>query len=150
MHQSSKSNIQVRVGVQLVEEHGLEAGDKPGHKLTVGRLKVNQFNIVEGSLPGTFIEGVTTALGDRVGGLGTTIAYPVYRFTEGELYCWQHVEFVQKDDGTVCAEGKWRWNGGTGAFSKLCGEGSVDVKVIQEAGAQPRRVLDYTGVYWFE
>jgi hypothetical protein len=41
-------------------------------------------------------------------------------------------------------------HGGTGAFSKICGEGTVDVKVIQEAGQQPRRVLDYTGVYWFE
>ena len=85
MQQSSKSNIQVRVGVQQVEEHGPEPGDKPGHKLTVGCLKVNQFDVVEGWLPGAFIEGVTTALGDRVGGLGTTIAYPVYRFTEGSL-----------------------------------------------------------------
>ncbi len=42
--------------------------------------------VVEGRLPGVFVEGATTALGDRTGGVGMTIAYPVYTFREGNTF----------------------------------------------------------------
>jgi hypothetical protein len=150
MSQPSKNAIRFQVGAQLVEEHGLDPGDSEGHRLTVGRLRVNHIEAIEGLLPGTFVEGTTTALGDGVGGLGTTTAYPVYKFAEGSIFGWQVVEFVQRAEGELAAIGTWHWRGGTGAFLKIQGEGSLEAKVVRGPDDKPRRVVDYVGSYWFE
>ena len=148
-----KRRIRLRVAVTLAEEHGMEPGDAPEHKLTVGRLTVDAFEILEGELPGTFVEGRTTALGDRTGGNGTTIAYPVYTFREGQIFGRQVVEFTARErDGKVerKAEGQWEWRGGTGAFAAVRAQGRVEAKVVTGPQGEPRRVVEYDGEYWFE
>jgi hypothetical protein len=147
---ASKNDIHFQCGVRLMEEHGFDSGGVEGHRLTVGRLKIERLEVISGQLPGAFVEGDNTALGDRTNGLGTTIAYPVYQFAEGRVFGRQVVEFVQRPNGERAASGKWSWNGGTGAFDNIRGEGSVEAKVIHAPDGQQRRVVDYQGSYWFE
>lgn len=153
MSDAVKEPIRLRVGLTLAEEHGIDPGDHPEHRLTVGRLVVDRMEVLEGRLPGTFVEGRTVALGDRTGGAGTTIAYPVYTFREGRIFGRQVVEFtVRHGEGGLerRAAGKWWWNGGTGAFAGVRGEGSLEARVITDPDGQSRRVVDYDGAYWFE
>src|SRR5688572_16113130 len=105
-----KQRIRLRVAVTLKEEHGMDADDQPGHRLTVGRLVVDSIEVLEGALPGAFVEGITTALGDRTGGAGLTIAYPVYTLREGKIFGRQTVEFtVRERDGQIERQAAGQW-----------------------------------------
>lgn len=148
-----KQPIRLRVALTLSEEHGIDAGDHPEHRLTVGRLTVDEIEVLEGVIPGVFVEGNTTALGDRTGGCGTTVAYPVYTFREGKIFGRQVVEFTARErDGQIerKAEGQWQWLGGTAALAGIRAEGRLQAKVLTGTDGQPRRVVDYEGAYWFE
>ncbi len=60
---------------------------------------------------------------------------------------------VQEQDRVerrATGEWRWNWNGGTGAFGGIRGEGILEAKVITDPDGQSRRVVDYEGASWFE